>query len=121
MKYIIPGPPVPLARPRFHNNHVYDCQTGEKLVAATNLRFQHEGPLFEGPLHMDINFYIKNSKKKGWHHYRPDLDNLIKFYCDVANGILYEDDAQIAKITAEKIYCKDNSRTEITITSLQEK
>lgn len=39
------------------------------------------------------------------HGVKPDLDNLIKFV-DVWNGILWEDDALIYAISAEKIYSK---------------
>lgn len=122
--YVIPGTPIPLARPRFSNGHVYDCQSGEKMCAATNLRFQKtKGDLYPvGPLHVDIKFFMPHKTKKSgsWHEVRPDLDNLIKFVLDVAIGILYEDDKQIAKITAEKVYDR-KSRTEFTLTQLPSK
>jgi crossover junction endodeoxyribonuclease RusA len=118
VKYTIPGQPIPLARPRFSNNHVWDCQSGEKMVAATNLRFLHKGELLTGPLHVDLKFFMcHKTKHKSWHCVRPDLDNLIKFILDVANGVLYEDDKQVAKITAEKTY-DQKARTEITIMEL---
>jgi Holliday junction resolvase RusA-like endonuclease len=117
--YVIPGNPIPLARPRFANGHVYDCQSGEKRVVATNLRFMNNGELLEGPLEVSIKFFMPHKTKKpgSWHSVRPDLDNMVKFYLDVAIGILYEDDKQIAKITAEKVY-DTNSRTEITLTQI---
>jgi len=34
----------------------------------------------------------------------PDLSNMIKFYEDVFNGVLYEDDKLIVKILASKIH-----------------
>jgi len=109
--YVIPGTPIPLARPRFSNGHVYDCQSGEKMAIATCLRFQKKkGELFpEGPLHIDIKFFMPHKKKRigSWHDARPDLDNLIKFVLDVCIGVLYEDDKQIVKITAEKVYARD--------------
>lgn len=117
MKYTISGQPIPLARPRFVKGHIWDCQTGEKLVASTNLRFQHKLEPLTRPLHIDIIFFMKHSRKQGWHTSRPDLDNMIKFILDVGNGILYADDAQVVKITAEKKYDKE-PRTEITITEL---
>lgn len=118
MKYTIPGQPVPLARPRFSNNHVWDCQQSEKRAGTTYLRFLHKGEPLKGPLHVDLKFFMCHKKKhKSWHCVRPDLDNLVKFVLDVANGVLYEDDKQVAKITAEKTYDIE-SRTEITITEL---
>lgn len=35
---------------------------------------------------------------------KPDLDNLIKFIMDVLNGIGYEDDNQVYKISSKKVY-----------------
>lgn len=50
---------------------------------------------------------------------RPDIDNYIKFYADVLNGIAYNDDRQIVRLYSEKLYSK-NPRVEITITQLGE-
>ena len=58
---------------------------------------------------------VKKDALKGKPHYlRPDIDNLIKFILDSANGILYLDDAQIYTINAHKIY-DEHPRTEIEI------
>jgi hypothetical protein len=35
---------------------------------------------------------------------KPDVDNLVKFYLDAANQILWHDDRQITSIIAHKIY-----------------
>ena len=35
---------------------------------------------------------------------KPDIDNLIKFYLDCANGILFPDDRMVTVIHAEKVY-----------------
>lgn len=76
--------------------------------------------MYEGALHLNVIFFMKQPKKKkeSWHTYKPDLDNMIKWISDVMNGILYEDDKQVAKITAEKVYSLE-SRTEIIIIELQ--
>lgn len=52
------------------------------------------------------------SKKKAeklegtWHDKKPDLDNLVKMILDRSSGILFQDDNNIAKITATKKYSK---------------
>lgn len=52
------------------------------------------------------------SKKKSeklecsWHDKKPDLDNLVKMILDRSSGILFQDDNNIAKITATKKYSK---------------
>lgn len=120
-KYVIHGPPIPLARPRFgKNNVVYDSQKIQKQTVAFYIKLLHKNnePL-EGSLHMDIKFFIKNPRrnKKVWHDVKPDLSNLIKFYEDACIGILYNDDKQISEIIASKIY-DENPRTEITLIQL---
>lgn len=121
--YVIPGTPIPLARPRFNGKVVWDCQKAVKDNISLYLRFQQKDKsLLEGPLHLSITFYMPIPKKftrKMWHINRPDLDNMVKFYVDVAIGILYEDDKQIAKITACKVY-DINARTEFSLTKLEE-
>jgi len=42
------------------------------------------------------------------HESRPDLDNLAKFVNDVANGILWQDDAQIARLSLEKVWAEED-------------
>jgi Holliday junction resolvase RusA-like endonuclease len=136
--FIIPGNPVPLARARinpkaFFNNtrcKMWDPQKELKLVAAIHLRNQFENlePIV-GAIHIDAKFYMpipKSKSKKlqagliGKHHIcKPDLDNLIKFICDCATGILYKDDAVVASINIQKLYDED-PRTEFTLIPLEE-
>ncbi len=51
------------------------------------------------------------------HTCKPDVSNLIKFYEDCMNSIIYRDDAQICKGSFEKLY-SENPRTVINITAL---
>lgn len=48
---------------------------------------------------------------------RPDIDNYIKFYLDVLNGIAYKDDSQIVKIKAVKMYSSP-AKTVIELTEI---
>lgn len=124
--YVIPGNPVPLARARHTYRKVYDSQKNEKLISGINLRNQHqERPLLEGPLQLDVVFYMPIAKTRAKfaksligtaHFYTPDLSNMIKFIEDVSSGILYKDDCQIVSIIAKKIY--GDPRTEFTIKKL---
>lgn len=50
---------------------------------------------------------------------KPDFDNLIKFYCDCANGVLWSDDKIITKGAWSKEF-SENPRTEIEIMSKKE-
>lgn len=127
-KYVIEGKPIPLSRPRFYKGRVIDSQKNDKLIVSDILRFQNiDKPLYTGPLRVTLRFYFKKSKSykprplgsgPEWHPKRPDLDNLIKFYLDAANDILYKDDAQIVVIGAGKVY-SDLPRVEICIQELK--
>lgn len=123
-RYTIPGIPTPLARPRLGKHGVWDSQSRLKLSSGIMLRSQHKLPLFDGPIHMDITFFMytaRPSKKNlgTYHPKRPDIDNLVKFVLDVANGILFKDDACVASLSAIKIYAEE-PRTEIIIRKLGE-
>lgn len=119
--YIIKGEPAALARTRLNvdQGRVYDSQKSLKFLAGVCLRSQHDDqPLLTGPLHLQVTFFMDipptSKRKSAYHIYKPDLDNLIKFVCDVSNGIIFTDDCLVAKITATKIYDK-NPRTEFTL------
>ena len=45
---------------------------------------------------------------------KPDIDNVIKSVLDGLNGVAYEDDKQVVKLTANKYYGVQ-PRVEITI------
>lgn len=112
MRYVIMGDPVPLARPRFSRGRVYDKQRNLKLVAGINLRNQHNNtPLLAGPLHLDAEFHMKIPVKgkharldNRYHIYRPDVDNLLKFICDISQGIIFKDDSEVSSISIAKRY-----------------
>ena len=40
-----------------------------------------------------------------WRTKKPDLDNMIKLVKDACSGIVFLDDNQIVKMSAEKIQC----------------
>jgi Holliday junction resolvase RusA-like endonuclease len=123
MIYVIKGDPVPLARARMSYKTVYDSQKNTKLVLGITLANQHDDkPLIAGPLHLEFVFFMFTSKikkaKLGQPHWaKPDLSNLIKLYEDVATSVLYNDDSQIASISARKVY-SDDPRTELRIYKL---
>ena len=38
---------------------------------------------------------------------KPDIDNILKAIFDALNGSAFEDDSQITKVTAEKVYAEE--------------
>ncbi len=126
--YIIPGKPIPLARPRHSKYSVYDPQKNLKEECAWQILRQRKKPYpLTGPLEFNATFYMtipKSTSKKNKlalinqpHPIKPDLDNLIKFVLDVASGLLYKDDKTITAITARKLY-GENPRTLFTLRKL---
>ena len=126
MRYVIIGEPIPLLRARHGNRRTWDSQKQQKLIYGINLKSQHdEQPLFQGPIHLDIIFFMeppqsrrRHTLEHQLHIFRPDLSNLIKFVEDVASGILYADDCIIASISARKCY-SESARTEFEIKELK--
>jgi Holliday junction resolvase RusA-like endonuclease len=118
--FILLGDPKPLARARFSRYAVYDSQKHEKLIDSLQLSHQMDNqPLFSGPLILSVTFFMptgKQKKRSGTpHFFKSDLDNLLKYVCDISNHIIFHDDAAIYKIIANKIY-DTNPRTVFTIT-----
>lgn len=127
----------PIAKKRHRTGNLrgrtvtYDPQSHDKIntkfVLSDMLR--QEGLLepLEGPINIKLvsyDLYPKSWSKKAiktnqatgcWKTTKPDVDNYVKFYLDVLNGIAYKDDAQIVKILAEKKY-SDKQGIEIKIT-----
>ena len=125
LKFTILGNPTPLARPRFSDGKCWDSQRMKKRVSSGQLSRQHfNRPMIEAPISMQLKFYFeftssfsKKAREAGavLRATKPDLDNLIKYVCDVGNDIIWRDDAQIYHIEASKHF-DHIGRTEIIIT-----
>lgn len=127
--YVVEGNPVPLKRPRF-SGVVYDPQKADKKSFGWQLKSQQGSTaILTGMLHMTVTFFMELPKKKshreqllkqGYHCYRPDLSNLIKFVEDVCvDAGIIEDDALIVEISSKKVY-SEQSRTEFYFTLVEE-
>lgn len=118
------------SRPRFAHNHVYDPLSSQKKTLKWEVvsQMQHKGylKLHNGPISAEVRVYTKKpkslskSKKKNlfWNIVKYDLDNYVKYYLDVLNGLAYHDDKLISELTASKIY-SDTPRVEITLYTLR--
>lgn len=72
-----------------------------------------------GPVYCHFQFVFekpKKSKHHKWHITRPDGSNLQKAIEDAANGLIFEDDSQIAKWSGEKLYCEPGQTPRIVLT-----
>lgn len=113
--------PVPQLRPRVSSRphvRVYDPPKVKqfKRILRSLAVSQYTRPPLLGPLSVSLTFYrpvqksISQSERerrlsnKSKPVVKPDTDNYIKATLDALNGVLWNDDSQIVKITGEKRY-----------------
>jgi len=90
----------------------YDPQSGEKDTVKWLMKSKYQSQkLLCEPLAVEIDFaFVKPKSARREHHtVKPDIDNLVKFYLDCANGVLWTDDACVVEITARKFYAEKAS------------
>lgn len=98
--FTVPGVPVAKARPRLGKGRVYtpkrtkDYEARVRLIAFA-ARVKSKQRVWTGPVGMSVVFRVKNPTA------RPDLTNLLKGIEDACNGIIYVDDSQIVRLSAD--------------------
>src|SRR4051812_10100586 len=135
MQLMLAQNPIAKARHRHYQSGgrviTFDPQSKDKkgsmLMLQSQMRQMGLNPFPEGPLFMSLTNYVQTpqswsmKKQKAFEGQdcisRPDLDNYVKYYCDVLNGIAYEDDRHVTRLWSEKLYSA-NPRVEITIQPL---
>jgi Holliday junction resolvase RusA-like endonuclease len=122
--YCINVSPISWQRAGMNKARFFDKQVQDKIAVGLLLRKQHgNDPLFDGPLGIDIIFYIKHSKVKPkplvkWHFTTPDVDNFLKFIFDAMRSVVMVDDRLFSQVNMTKVYDM-NPRTEFTIRELE--
>lgn len=126
MRLFLDLDPQPKRRPRFRRkgNKVYTYSDPKDLNFKKAVQLfaknQIDYPL-DGPLVCKINFFIKPPKtiklKYPVNKRSGDLDNLAKNVLDALNGLAYQDDSQIVRLTCMKAY-RDISGIELELYSL---
>jgi Holliday junction resolvase RusA-like endonuclease len=132
ISFTIPGTPVPQGRPRVtKTGHAYyDEKTKEyrERVRQCAIVAQAGRETLTGALAMFVDCVLpipqswpvhrKQAALHGqWHVLRPDSSNIIKGIEDSLNGIVYEDDSQIALLIGTKSYGTE-PETKVTIFQL---
>lgn len=134
MHFVIFGEPKAKGRPRFRNNGRYvqtytDATTTnyENLVKLSYLEACGGVPeILKDEVEVCIIAYFSipksTSKKmkeamtsgKILHTKKPDVDNLCKSILDGLNGVAYEDDKQVVKLSCMKMY-SDEPRVIVSV------
>lgn len=130
--FTIDGLPVAKGRPRVTRNGTYTpvkTKNYEKLVQYS-FKNKYKDKLLEGPLKVNIDFYMyipKNTSKKRRKlkndkdilpTKKPDFDNLTKSITDALNGLAYKDDNQIVEAHIFKYY-SDNPKAVVKIETIK--
>ena len=86
------------------------------------IREAFTGHKLEGPIGCELLFrfarpksHTKKQRESGWHAGKADIDNLQKLVFDALNGLTYDDDKQIADVTACKRWASDETDSGIYI------
>lgn len=123
--YVVMGGPLALARPRMGKRCLFDNQKMQKLTYGIDIERQHGNrKMYGGKLLLLVRFFMEIKAKRNtnkllgtYHHFRPDLSNLIKFVEDAATGVIFNDDCIISAIIADKVW-SDKPRTCFSIIEL---
>lgn len=114
------GDPIPKKRPRTQIRyrrdgkpypHTYTPQESidaEKVVGMALLAAGARRPETEARLEVELKFYTATAV-------RGDVDNLAKLVLDAANGLVWKDDRQVMRLTAEIVERDHRPRTEIVV------
>mgnify|MGYP004577706045 FL=1 len=119
ISFVVYGKPQAKQRPRFtRSGHVYtpkETASYENLVKIS-YREKYGEMMLKNAIRADITVSVaipkSVSKKKFWEMQgnniyptkKPDCDNIIKSILDSLNGVAYEDDKQVVKVSCVKLY-----------------
>ena len=118
IEFVVPGRPVPKARPRTsragRTMHVYtprETAQYEKLVGYAALDAAKGHSFFE-EIAISIKLFFKD-KRYG------DLDNYTKSILDGLQGVVFENDRQVCRLTVERHQDKEE-RAEVKVWAVEE-
>lgn len=121
--FFLPIEPKPKLRPRFDpRGHAFTPEATRRYERDLRLLIQEkcsQGQFCASDkaleLAVDFNLTKPKSVKRTYPSVKPDCDNLLKAFCDAANGLLWVDDALIISVKATKYYCFDPAKAGIGV------
>jgi crossover junction endodeoxyribonuclease RusA len=110
----IPGNPIPKARPRVVDGRAFTPSRTKEYEALVReyarVAWGNREP-WAGPVALTMLFFRATA-------HRADLDNLVKAVTDALQGVVYDNDAQVAILHAERYIDRDDPRVEILVERL---
>jgi|GEM_PF-1465512 len=128
-QYTIYGPPKAKARPRAARHgdgvRVYNSQKMEmgldRIEVMQQMRSHGHLQRLREPISVSMRFHMGGANKVQTRRLngrgkpnKPDIDNLAKYYLDVLNELVYDDDRFITELWCEKIF-SDKPKVEIWV------
>ena len=113
ISFKVSGQPQGKARPRFVNGHIYTPKCTKIYEADVKKAYLAvaQGYYFKDePVSLVVTAYLKRAKsnRRKFATTKPDVDNILKAILDGLNGVAYNDDKQVIKLSIEKFYDDDD-------------
>lgn len=110
VRFEIPGKPVPWQRAGRVGKRTFD--TPRNISAKREIAFAAQDAMrqlphpFQGAVRLDLVFSWARPRRSNatYKSTRGDIDNYVKLVLDACQGVLFEDDAQVAILYAEKAF-----------------
>lgn len=135
LEFTITGTPTGKERVRFFNGHAVTPKKTRTYEAQIRYEASHavehmvEQPDFCAPCSVRISAfypipasYTKKKRMQIAEHGcsvvrpgKPDLDNVIKSVLDGMNGIVFSDDVQVVRLSAEKFWCEGDETPRVDV------
>ncbi len=123
IQFIVPA--VPVAQPRARattvngmarmyeakkSHPVHDFKASVRLSASQ----AYQGPPLDYPLNLWLAFVFPSKlKSRVWKPTKPDIDNLVKSFCDALNSLLWIDDGQIVQLIVTKEHASSDEQPHV--------
>ena len=105
-EWLFPISPVAASRPRISRHGAYFAgpykHFRKEMSEIVPLILGESFVPYEGPLRVDVEFFVKRPKKTKLFSPKADIDNFLKACFDCLNQRLWVDDTQIRQVYAVK-------------------
>jgi Holliday junction resolvase RusA-like endonuclease len=108
-RFSIPHRPKAKERPRFSMKGGYAYTSAKTRTFEDLVKTYYKGPKFEGPVSLALTFSptrvtvcVTEMPDTEPSKLRGDVDNYVKSVSDALNGLAYDDDKQIHKLSGRK-------------------